>query len=230
MRSLLVTPPLQAGEVLIMGDEAHHGRAVLRLRPGRRLRLCDGAGAQAEAEVIEIGRDRIRCRAGVVTYPPSPPVAQLELLVAMPRPALFDDLVRGLTELGVGTIRPLVCERALRAPQLDRARRVAAEACKQCRRVRLPVLGPLVDFATLASWPRPLILLDQDGAPADPGHPRPTTLLIGPEGGFSEGERAALRSWATAVQRLAGHVLRIETCALAAAAVWACHWERPLTS
>jgi 16S rRNA (uracil1498-N3)-methyltransferase len=226
MRTLLVSAPLTGGEVVVDGDEAHHGRAVLRLRVGERVRLADGAGRAGVGEVAAIGRHELRVAVAEVETLADDPAALLTVAVAAPKGERFDALVRGLTELGVGRILPLACARGERQPaNLDRQRRIAAEALKQCRRGRLPQLGPLVDIATLAASPEPLIMLDRAGTAPCIGEPRPTTLVIGPEGGLDPAEVAILAAAGAVRARLAGSVLRIETAALAAAAVWVAAWE-----
>jgi 16S rRNA (uracil1498-N3)-methyltransferase len=226
MRTLLVPAPLTTGEMEVVGDEAHHGRTVLRLRPGDALRLADGAGLAGTATVLDVGRDRLRLEVASIETAPSSSAELLTVVVAPPKGDRFADLVRGLTELGVGCIRPLRCERGEREPgNLDRVRRVAAEALKQCRRGRLPQVGPVVDIPGLAAQGGALILLDRSGSAPDSRVPRPTTLVIGPEGGLTPDEVTALRAAGATTVRLAGAILRIETAALAATAVWASAWE-----
>jgi 16S rRNA (uracil1498-N3)-methyltransferase len=226
MRTLLVSAPLAMGEVVVDGDEAHHGRTVLRLRVGDRVRLADGQGRAGSGEVVAVDRQALRVALAGVETVADGPAALLTVAVAAPKGERFDDLVRGLTELGVGRILPIACARAERLPaNLDRQRRIAAEALKQSRRGRMPQLGPLVDIATLAASQDALIILDRAGAAPCTGEPRPTTLVIGPEGGFEAEEVASLAAAGAARARLAGSILRIETAALAAAAVWVAAWE-----
>lgn len=225
MRTLLVPAPLVPGVVVIAGDEAHHGRTVLRLAVGDTLRLADGAGCAGMATVTAVERDRLVVTVAAVEALPADPAALLTVVVAAPKGDRFTDLVRQLSELGVGAILPLRCERGERIPGLDRAQRVAAEALKQCRRGFLPAIGPVVDFPTLAGLPGRRIVLDREGQVANPGPPGPTVLIVGPEGGFTAAEREALVALPSSLVRLAGPVLRIETAALAAAAVWSAAWE-----
>ncbi len=226
MRTLLVADPLALGEVDIAGEEAHHGLRVLRLRVGDQVRLADGRGRCGTAAVVALERDRLRLTVDGIETLADPPAALLTIAVAAPKGDRFDDLVRALTELGVGRILPLHSARGERIPaNLDRQRRVAGEALKQCRRGRLPELGPVVDIPTLAAWPEPLIILDRDGAPPVTGSPRATTLVVGPEGGLTAEEVATLVAAGAQTTRIAAHVLRIETAALAATAVWSAAWE-----
>ena len=225
MRTLLAPAPLASGELILDDDEAHHGLRVLRLKVGETLRLADGAGGSAEAEVLEASK-RLRLHVGPVTCEPVGRCAALAVAVAPPKGDRWSDLVRSLTELGVGAILPLRCARGEREPaSLDRARRIAGEALKQSRRGWLPRLGPAVDIPGLAAGKTRLIIGDPAGGPPRPGRPCPTTLVIGPEGGLTADELTALDAAGAERVRLAGPVLRIETAACAASAVWASAWE-----
>lgn len=226
MRTLLVAPPVTVGLMMVDGDEAHHGRTVLRLKPGDDLRLADAAGVAGVGTVHAVERHAVLVQITSVEAVPEPAAAILTVAVAPPKGDRLGDLVRGLTELGVGSIRFLQCERGERLPgNLDRLQRIAGEALKQSRRGRLPQIGPQVDIPGLAGLGGRLIVLDRSGAAPDAGSPQPTTLVIGPEGGLTTGELAALNAMGAASVRLAGPILRIETAALAATAVWACAWE-----
>lgn len=226
MRTLIAPAPLRPGTVVLTGAEAHHGRSVLRLAPGDRVRLFDGAGRHAVATVTAVDKRALHCALAEVASVAPGAMQRLRILVAAPKGPRFEDMVRPLTELGVGEIGPLRCARSVREPRLDRARRIAVEASKQCRRVWLPAIGPVVDFATLAKPEGRFILLDPDGVAVDPGPPQETTLVIGPEGGFTADERAHLGSLGARPVRIARPVLRIETAAVAAAAIWSHAWER----
>lgn len=225
LRTLLVPAPLCGGELLVSGDEAHHARSVLRLESGDQVRLADGAGRCATATITHIGRHDLR----VLVDPPEiindGPAQLLTVAVAPPKGDRLSDLVRGLTELGVGGISLLETERSERLPNsLDRLQRIAGEALKQCRRAHLPQLSLGMSIPTLVQSGVRLTVFDRSGRAAAPGIAAPVTLVIGPEGGFTPAELTALKAGGAATVCLAAPILRIETAAIAAAAVWSAAW------
>ncbi len=192
------------------GDR-HHLAHVLRLRPGEYLTVSDGRG----------GLRRCRLRDGLLLDPlgetthaprPAPPLTVAFALVKGDRP---EWVVQKLTECGVDRIvamrteRTVVrwsAERAERA--LARLRAVAREAAMQSRRLWLPAVDGVVPFSEVAVAPG-AVLADSDGAPPDLAHP---VVLVGPEGGWSDAERAIGTDRVT----LGPAVLRAETAAVAA--------------
>jgi RNA methyltransferase, RsmE family len=137
------------------------------------------------------------------------------------------------TELGVARIRPIVTRRCVADKlNLERARAITTEAAEQCARTALPALEePLKLSALLADWPedRALFFADEDAgkqggdtaAAVFAAHSGPAAILTGPEGGFDEAERAAIRAHPQARPiSLGPRILRGETAALAAIAVW----------
>jgi 16S rRNA (uracil1498-N3)-methyltransferase len=124
--------------------------------------------------------------------------------------------VQKLTEIGIGTIGFIDCARSVvrwdeaRArKQSERLRRVAREAAMQSRRVWLPEVCEVVPFPQAAGISG-VALADPDGDALDP---QTHTILVGPEGGFTQGERDLVPRHV----RLSANVLRVETAALAAA-------------
>ncbi len=223
-RTLLV-PTLVQGSLFIEGDEAVHAIRVLRVRVGDSIRLANGDGFAASAQVTAVKHDLLGVSVGPLEILQIDKAMQLSVAVAPPKGDRWTDLVRSLTELGVGSIVPLITQRGERMPSnLDRARKVAAEAVKQCRRSHIPEITQPTDISKLSRSSR-WILLDPQGCSPHPGAPSPTTLIIGPEGGFTESEVSTIKDGGAEGVRIAGPILRIETAAVAAAAVWAAAWE-----
>jgi len=197
-------------------NDRHHLERVVRLRRGDAVVVSDGRGRWRDGVLGAVGR--VEPVGAVQSAPTSaPPITIAFALTKGERPELA---VQKLTELGVDRIAPFIADRSVarwdgaRAEShLGRLRRVAREASMQCRRPWLPVVDEVVDFGTVSRLPGAAVA-DLGGAP--PSLDRPT-VLIGPEGGWSDDERAA----GLPAVSLGAHVLRAETAAMAAAALLA---------
>jgi 16S rRNA (uracil1498-N3)-methyltransferase len=200
------------GRPEIADVDRHHLERVLRLRVGETVTASDGRGglrvcAFAAGGVLEpVGDVDLAAR-------PSPTIGVGFALVKSEKP---EWIVQKLTELGVDRILPFTADRSVvrwdegkAARNLDRLRRVALEAAMQSRRRWLPEVAAVQGFAAVAAG-ADVALADADGAPPTLGRP---TILVGPEGGWSEDERAA--GFGRFV-RFGSTVLRAETAAVTA--------------
>ena len=151
------------------------------------------------------------------------------LCAALLKKDRFDMLLEKATELGAARIQPVLTRRCVADRlNLDRARALVIEAAEQCARTALPGLAAPVKLeALLRDWPanRALFFADElGGAPAASAfaaHTGPAALLTGPEGGFDDAERAAIRAHPQAVPvSLGPRILRGETAAIAGCALW----------
>lgn len=226
-------------------EEALHARKVLRLAEGDLLIGLDGLGTRHPLRVRALTKHGLALEpAGEPELEPAPgaahsPLPWFELAIAWPRRNRVEDMVNRLVQLGVAAIRPLVAEQ--RGPEEvpdeppERVRRVAREAVKQSGRAWLPRFLPRCSVLDLAAGPaaRDLAVLDPRAglpldvwlrsllpSPLDRGtEARPIQLVVGPEGGLSEGELGALIEAGSSLCWLAPFVLRIETAAEAAMAL-----------
>lgn len=157
------------------------------------------------------------------------PVPDLWLCAAPIKKGRIDWLAEKACELGVDRLVPVVTRRTIvDRPNTERLRTHMIEAAEQCGRTALPSVADPVKLADLLrDWPdgRHLFFADeQGGAPAFEAmraHPGPAAILTGPEGGFDDAERAAVRAHPAAVGLSLGpRVLRAETAAMAAISVW----------
>ena len=224
MITLLVGPgELDAAELAVEGERYRHLFRARRLAVGRRLRLVDGAGRARRGEVVGLDRGRAVVRLAAAETVPGPR-RPVDLLVAPPRPPRASWLVEKATELGVTAIRFLGSERAPRGfgpGSLGRLRRVAAAAMEQSQQARLPEISGVHEWRELESLlaASPLRRRLERGA----GGWRPVAgdarlaLVIGPEGGWTEGEAAELEALGCRAAALGGSVLRVETAAVVAA-------------
>ena len=196
-------------------EDRHHLTRSLRLRPGDSFTASDGAGSWRVCRLGSSPEGGVEPIGEVVYVEPSSPKLTIGFaLIKGGRPEL---VVQKLTELGVDAIIPFTAEHSVVRWDADRAtrhverlRRVAREAAMQSRQVRLPEIGDPTDFATLATHPD-AIRADITGNPPSLNHP---TVLIGPEGGWSETERYQLDAI-----RISSSVLRSETAAITTAAL-----------
>lgn len=189
----------------------HHFRRVLRIEHGAEIAVGDGDGAWRPAR---FGPEPEPTGAVRRIPPSSAPLTVAFTPVKGTKP---EWVVQKLTELGIDRIALVETERSVVRWDTERRRRqherllgAAREACLQCRRLRIPEIDDQVPLARFMMAEPGAALADPDGvAPTA----RDRTLVIGPEGGFTETERAGLRA-----VRLPGHVLRAETAVVAAAA------------
>lgn len=233
--SLRVEPEeLGRDEVTVEGDGYRHLFRARRLAVGDAVRLADGAGRARWAEVVSVDR-----RSGVLRLggeaPAPEPAARVHLLVAAPKKDRAATLVEKATELGVASVRLLETARTPRgfgSGTLRRLERVAVAAFEQCGRGLLP------EITGTHPWDEVPALLDGCGAgerrwvldldpSAVPGaalagavpEGGSAVLLVGPEGGWTDGEREELARRGCRPVVLGPTVLRVETAALAGAAL-----------
>src|SRR4051812_33773498 len=193
------------GPELDDGD-GHHLERVLRLRAGEAVTVSDGRGRWracrfATGAVLEVD--------GPIVSTPRPDPA-LTICFALVKGERPEWVVQKLTEVGIDRIVPFVAGRSVvrwdgAKAQRNHARlvEVAREAAMQSRRVWLPTVDALSSFDAVATLPG-AALADRYGEPPSLVSP---TILVGPEGGWSDAERScSLRS-----VRLGGNVLRAET-------------------
>jgi 16S rRNA (uracil1498-N3)-methyltransferase len=227
IRLFVETPLSDLSEIRIDGAQAHYLISVMRVKVGTRLKLFDDMGGEWLAEVTVLAkRDLILNLLGHLR--PRETVPDLWLAAAPIRRARYNWVAEKACELGVARFVPVLTRRAVvDKVKDDRLRAHMIEAAEQCGRTALPELSPQIKLAdwlpTLAG--RTLFFADEAGGgtfgKAIAAHPGPAAILIGPEGGFDDGERAMIAATANAVSiTLGDRILRADTAAVAAVAVW----------
>jgi 16S rRNA (uracil1498-N3)-methyltransferase len=226
---LFVAQALAAGAQLrIEGNVAHYLTRVMRVASGDIVILCDDITGEWAARVSDVGKRAVVLDIAAMLHARES-VPDVWLCPALLKKDRFDLVLEKATELGAGQIRPLVTRRCVADKlNLARARTITLEAAEQCARTALPELAEPVQLdALLAGWPdgRALFFADENGgapaAAAFAAHTGPAAILTGPEGGFDAAERAAIRAHPAARPiSLGPRILRGETAALAALAVW----------
>jgi 16S rRNA (uracil1498-N3)-methyltransferase len=216
----------QGAAVNLEGPPAHYLAAVLRLGPGDRVKLFDDRTGEWLAELEEARKRRVTLRV-VERVREREAVPDLWLLFAPIKRGRIDWLVEKATELGVARLMPVITRRTV-VERLNRARLLAhaVEAAEQCERTALPELADAQKLeAVLREWPgeRTLFFADETGGTplAEAASSGPAAILIGPEGGFTEEEREAIRALPSVRPvSLGPRILRADTAALAAVALW----------
>lgn len=217
-------PDVVGERITLRGDEAQHALGARRLQPGDDIGLFDGLGTAARAVVTAVDRRRHTLEAKLTDRERMPgPRPAVHLACALPKGDRAAVLLDMATQLGVARFTPLVCARSVVKPGAntgERLRRVCLEACKQSRRFYLPEISEpssLREVARTAPAGSLWVAHPAPGATALVGTlPNTLTLLIGPEGGFTEAEvQEAIAAGARAFT-LGPAILRIETAALAA--------------
>jgi 16S rRNA (uracil1498-N3)-methyltransferase len=233
---LYVDAELSQGATLSLdGAQAHYLASVLRLGAGAQVKLFDDRTGEWLGEIVETGKKRLSVRL-TGRLREREPVPDLWLLFAPIKRGRIDWLVEKATELGVARLVPVVTRRTIvDRLNLERLRAHSIEAAEQCERTALPELAePQKLEALLAAWPAERILYFADeggGEPFAATRGMPAALLIGPEGGFTDEERTAIRAVPQARPiSLGPRILRADTAALTAVSIWmasAGDWARP---
>jgi 16S rRNA (uracil1498-N3)-methyltransferase len=228
-----VDPPIASKEIALQGSEAHHLLHVHRARPEQLVTLFDGSGREFSARIVECGRREVRLHVESCEMVSREPRLSLTLGVALPKGDRQRWLTEKAVELGVASLMPLITEHGVSRPTasaLERLRRAVIEASKQCGRTRLMQIAEPVDCREFFA--------DPPGTPdgdallicAHPNGERPApmaglavahvSLAIGPEGGFADEEVRTARESGWTIASLGPRTFRVETAALALAALF----------
>lgn len=226
MARFFLSPDAWGEHAVLTGDEAKHAAQVLRLRRGDKIVVFDGRGRSARAEIGDVSKSEIRLQLGETNAKP-PLFPEICLAQAVPKGKTMDLIVQKAVELGVNSIQPLITRHTVvqvdeedASKKAAKWQRVALEACKQCGQDLLPEVAPPRNFAdwisqadgdlkviaSLFPGARPLReILRSAGSPAK------VTLLVGPEGDFSQEEGARALEAGFLPATLGSIVLRAET-------------------
>lgn len=217
--------PIAGDNAELLGSEAHHLLHVMRLKPGGRVTLFDGSGAEFDAQIAECGRSVVQLAVLARNEVDRERAAPIVLGIALPKGDRQKVLVEKLTELGVTRLTPLLTERSvarLSSGGLEKLRRGVVEASKQCGRNVLMKIGQpveLCEFLASASSESRRLIAHPGGAPfAAIGAEEGLACAVGPEGGFSDAEveQTLAAGWKSV--SLGPTILRVETASIALAA------------
>ncbi|MCC6890625.1 MAG: 16S rRNA (uracil(1498)-N(3))-methyltransferase [Hyphomicrobiales bacterium] len=231
---LYVGSPLAAGERLTLdAAQTNYLRNVLRLKAGDGVLVFNGRDGEWGARLIEESRKSaallVAERTRAQTAPPD-----LHYLFAPLKHARLDYMVQKAVEMGAARLQPVLMQHAqVTRVNVARMRANAIEAAEQCGILAIPDIGEPIPFARMLAERDParlLVFCDEEAEVRDPvaalaaarrrEGPEPLAVLIGPEGGFADSERAALAGLPGVVRIALGpRILRADTAAVAALAL-----------
>lgn len=227
---------IRGGAAELRGDEARHLTRVLRVEPGQIFEISDNHAAYL-AEIAEARGDRVCFRILNPLGSPSP-VVKVTLVASLIKFDHFEWMLEKATELGVERIVPVEAARSdkglMEASQKRRERwaRIARESAQQSRRVTIPEILPALRLqAALPIECSVKFRLEEESAPpfldslpAERSAEDRVSLLLGPEGGWTDAERRAADDSGWRRVSLGATVLRAETAAIAGLAVLFSGW------
>jgi 16S rRNA (uracil1498-N3)-methyltransferase len=237
-RRRFFVPAIHAGAAELRGEDARHLARVLRAEPGQLYEISDNQSVWL-AEIAEAHGDRVVFHAVEPLAAVELPV-RITLCAALIKFDRFEWLVEKATELGVERILPVDAARTDKGlfeasrKRTERWLRIARESSQQARRVRIPEILPALRFpAALEVEADHRYFLEEGAAPpllrVLPEAPAPAAkvaLLIGPEGGWTDSERAAASRAGWQPASLGPQILRAETATVAALAIVVSAWSR----
>jgi 16S rRNA (uracil1498-N3)-methyltransferase len=227
---------LEGDFLLLDPEEARHATGSRRLKPMTTVEVFDGQGSSRLGTIQPESRNRVRVSFTSPLRIEPPPAQTLTVALSPPKGERMNLVVEKLSELGCHTVIPVIFRHSKDAGvrretgKVARWRRKALEAAKQCGRNRILTVTdpvPLADLLNAESRPDSLIALDCEGQERMLGErltevpgAAETVILVGPEGGFTDRERDLLQDSGARSARIGSAILRIETAAIAAAALW----------
>ena len=221
-------------QAVVQGRDARHILRVLRLVKGDMVSFTDGKGTDFTGRISDTGFDRV-CMEIVdtqISHSESP--LPFTVCTGMLKHQKMDEIIKGLTQMGITQWVPFFCERSIPFPdasalarRMERWQIIAAETIKQCRRSRLVKIASPKTFDTVmdlaTNFDHRIAFWEKSSWPLSHLHPKEnanrTILLTGPEGGFSDAEMQKATARGFVAYSLGPRILRAETAALCGAAL-----------
>ena len=224
---------IEADTVRILGEDAHHISRSLRMAAGEHITVCDMQSIEYECELTDFLDGEVRAK--ILTSKPSQnePSCYIRLFQALPKGDKLDSIIQKAVECGVGEIIPFESERCIVRIKADaedkkyqRRNKISESAAKQCGRSSIPEVKHSVGFADMLSLaaesdvclfcyegdgtlPLGQILKERFLSGEEP--PKSISIIIGSEGGFSQGEAKRCADTGMIMTGLGKRILRTET-------------------
>ncbi|MCP4606133.1 MAG: 16S rRNA (uracil(1498)-N(3))-methyltransferase [Proteobacteria bacterium] len=230
MTTLLIDSPIEAlQKVIVEGKELHYLTRVRRHRQGDTVEVRDYQGRRFSCKIEELSRDRAVLSVDK-ELPKVSTTRPVNIIMAVPKRNLMDDVVRKVSEIGVQRLIPVLTERSVMRPgpaKLERWRKIAKESRRQCGRETPLIVDEVLPFKEALSeltGRGTTLILHTEAQSADfpsvlesrPQTP-PLSFVIGPEGGFTDKEIEIAQELGFKPTHLGASILRTETAAITAA-------------
>lgn len=224
-------------QVRITGQDAHHIRDVLRMKPGEEISVCTGDGWEYTCIVTELSPSEVTARITDAAKGARETASRLTLYQCLPKGDKMETVIQKAVELGAAEIVPVLSSRCVSRPEgkkaenkLRRWNQIAEAAAKQAKRLVIPPVTPVISFseAVRKAGAQGICLLPYEKAEdiaetrrilagITPG--QPVSVIIGPEGGFSEEEAREAEAAGFQPISLGRRILRTETAGMAVLAM-----------
>jgi len=225
---------IRENRVILDGPDARHITRVLRLSRGDHLSLTDGMGTDFSGRITDCNREQVTVEIMDTRLSQTESPLILTVCTGMLKYQKMDDVIQGLTQIGITRWIPFFCERSIPLPdakaldrRMERWQTIANETIKQCQRSRVVEISFPMTFDRILAMAKDfdhcIAFWEQGGDSLSqlmPGKGRNQTLvLIGPEGGFSESEINRASASGFIPYSLGPRILRAETASLCGAAL-----------
>ena len=217
-----ISTKIEKGELEISNREIFHQlKNVLRKRVGDRLILFDGTGIEAEAQIKEFLKDKVKVEILKIERPDREPKIFISLFCSVLKKSNFELVVQKATEVGVKEIVPILCKNTVKTRlNIERLRKIAKEAAEQSKRVTLPKIEEILSFKKAIEKARNFdlkILFDASGKNFSlKEEVQKIAIFVGPEGGWHGSEIEFAKKENFEILNLGKLNLRSETAAIAA--------------
>ncbi len=221
--------------IWIDSSESHHIIHVKRLKIGDSIALFNGVGVECNPEIVEIIGNKVTVEVNQYKTVSKENKVGIDIAFAIPKGKRFHFLLQKCTELGVRKLIPINCTRSVvklkaeSSEKIQKWRKIAIEASKQCGRNTITEIGEVVDFCNiienLDSYDLPLLACSQPDSNNLKNtlqeHLKPNNIIgfIGPEGGFTSNEIEMAKRAKCEFGSLGQRTLRVETAAIAVSAI-----------
>ena len=225
----------------IDSSESHHIIHVKRLKIGDNIVLFNGMGIECNAEIIEIDGNKVRVEANQYKTVNKENKVGIDIAFAVPKGKRSHFLIQKCTELGVRKLIPtnythsVVKLKSESSEKIEKWRKIAIEASKQCGRNTVTEVSGIVDFHNILEnldiYDLPLFACNQPDSNnlrnTLQEHPKPNNIVsfIGPEGGFTSNEIEMAKKAGCKFVSLGQRTLRVETAAIAVSAILSHHYS-----